>query len=78
MVKYEHIVEINKQLLKYGSKVNEKLLKDKQKHGLSNILNLACSGGVFGIPLSKINSIENSEFQIDYSCENSVTGPRQG
>ena len=77
MVEAKHILEIDKQLKKLGSKVDDKLVNDKQSHALSNVLNLACSGGSFGISLDKINSIQNDEFKINCSCEHSVTGPKK-
>lgn len=76
MIRAEHIKEIDKQLKKLGSKVDEKLL-DGEAHILSNVLNLACSGGSYGLSLNKINSIGNNEFQLYYNCENSITGPKK-
>lgn len=75
MVEVSHIVEINKQLKKLGSKVKDDLL-DGEKHSLSNVLSLACGGGTYGITVDKINSIQSSQFQINCSCENSITGPK--
>jgi len=75
LVNAKHIKEINRQLCKLGSKVEEKLVNDGNSHALLNVLSLACGGGSFGISLSKINSIENEEFKIDCSCDSSITGP---
>lgn len=77
MIIPKHIKEIDKQLRKLGSKVEESLVKDNESHILSNVLNLACSGGSYGLSLEQINSICNSEFKLDYQCENSITGPKK-
>ena len=67
MVEHKHILEIDKQLKQYGSKVKESFLNGD--HCLANVLNLACSAGTYGITLDKINSIQTNEFKIDYTCK---------
>ena len=72
MVEPEHIKEIDKQLKKLGSKVPEELLKDGGQHSLANVLQLACGGGTYGVSsLDSLNNIENAEFGIKCSCQNS-------
>jgi hypothetical protein len=76
MVEPEHIKEIDKQLKKLGSKVEEKCL-DGEKHALARVLNLACGGGKYGLSsLNAINTIGNDEFSIKYTCQNSPTRAR--
>ena len=67
MVEHKHILEIDKQLKQYGSKVKESFLNGD--HCLANVLNLACGSGTYGITLDKINSIQTNEFKIDYTCK---------
>lgn len=65
MVKAEHIIEIDKQLQQFDSKVKEKYL-DGDTHALLNVLSLACGEGKYGIALDKINSIKHPEFEIAF------------
>lgn len=66
MVKPDHIIEINKQLQIFGSKVKDSCLKDGKEHSLSNVLWLAYGEGKYGrISLDIINSITHPEFQIE-------------
>lgn len=65
MVLPEHIKEIDKQLKKLGSKVEERFL-DGEEHVLANVLNLACGSGTFGISsLDVLNSIGDVTFSIE-------------
>jgi hypothetical protein len=68
MVEHKHIVEIDKQLKQFGSKVGDSFL-DGDSHCLANVLNLAYGSGTYGITLDKINSIQTNEFKIDYICK---------
>ncbi len=73
MVLPEHIIEIDKQLRKLGSKVKVSCLDDGEKHVLANVLYLACGDGTFGISLDAINSIKHDEFTINCTCRNHPT-----
>lgn len=65
MVRADHILEIDKQLQQFGSKVQKRHL-DGQDHALANVLSLACGEGKYGIVLDKINSIKHPEFEIAF------------
>ena len=73
MVKANHIVEINKQLMKLNSKVEDSLLSDNEPHVLTSVLHLACGGGTYGVSKDDIKNIKTDEFEIKYECENSIT-----
>ena len=68
MVAPEHIIVINKELEKIGSKVENsesRYFLDGHEHLLENVLSLALGSGSFGnVPKSKINKIGNNDFQI--------------
>lgn len=71
MVKANHIIEIDKQLKNFGSKVKRDYLNGED-HSLAIVLYLACGGGNFNISLDDINTIEHSEFKIECSHGNSI------
>ena len=63
----QHIIEINKQLIELGSKVDDRFL-DGKEHALLNILHLAMGGGgTYKVPLEDINKIVTNQFQINLS-----------
>ena len=80
MVSYKDIEIINQELAKVGSKVTNYCL-DSKEHCLLNVMDLACSGGKFGLNNKKLEEIkkilkDSHNIDIDYFCEGSITGPR--
>lgn len=66
MVHPDHIKVIDQQLQKYGSKVPEDFL-DEKEHALPNVLRLALGEGSYKVDLVQINKIGNHEFSLNYS-----------
>lgn len=65
MVRAQDIIEIHKQLRKYGSRVKEQFL-DGRAHALVNILYSACNEGACRVSRKVINSIKSRSFKINY------------
>lgn len=73
MVPKKHVIEIDKQLQQFGSKVDKNLLEAESTHHiLANVLFLACGEGAYSISIDQINSIKHSEFEIACDCRNAT------
>lgn len=66
MVSSKHIREIEKQLKKLGSKVDEQFM-DGKEHTLENVLFYALGTGTYGVTVDSINAIKTTDFEINLS-----------